>query len=79
LKGRDECQLDALALLVASLRSDAAAPAAQPLVGIGLDPDGFDERRAGPLMAVGGRPKSTGRTRFGRRSIALRHVLVAIR
>ena len=54
LQRGDERQLDALALLVARLGPGDAVAEAQALVGVGLDPHRFDERRRGPVVGVGG-------------------------
>ena len=80
LERRDEGELDALAPLVAGLGRRAAVLEAEPLVGIGLDPDRLDHRRAGAVVGVGGRAVVDRQHALrARRSIAFRQVLVAIR
>ena len=53
LERRDEGELDALALLVARLRTGEPVLEAQPLIGIGLHPDRFDQRLAQAVVGVG--------------------------
>ena len=68
LQGDDEGQLDALALLVARVGSGALVALGRALVGIGLDPDRLDERRARPVVRFAS-PWSRGSTRLGRRAM----------